>query len=331
MTPEERVRAAIAGEAVDRAPFGMWGHDYEREWDATGLADATVELANEFEFDFVKINPRFTYFVEDWGGTFDRSAGRPSPKTWPVNSPADFRKLGPLDTTSGALRQQMDALDQVRARLRPGVPFIQTIFSPLSIARNLVGEDAERLLEFIAEDPDSVEAGLDTITEVYAAYARECLEHGAAGIFFATTRMASYDLLTAAQYERWGRPYDLHLLDAVGDAWFNVVHVCQDNNMLELDLVADYPAAAFSWAATSPTNRGLAEGRQMTGRAVLGGISEKTTLVSGTPDEVRAEVVAALETTGGRGILIGPGCSIPPESPRANLAAAREAVAAWRG
>ena len=43
MTKKQRVRAAIAGEPVDRAPVSMWGHDFVREWSAEDLVAATLE------------------------------------------------------------------------------------------------------------------------------------------------------------------------------------------------------------------------------------------------------------------------------------------------
>jgi len=41
-------------------------------------------------------------------------------------------------------------------------------------------------------------------------------------------------------------------------------------------------------------------------------------------------VYAALNDTGGMRMMVGPGCSIPPDSPAENLFAAREAVDGWR-
>ncbi len=58
----------------------------------------------------------------------------------------------------------------------------------------------------------------------------------------------------------------------------------------------------------------------------MGGISEKTTLKSGSPDQVREEVEKALDLTGGRHFLLAPGCSIPPETPAQNLATIRIAL-----
>jgi hypothetical protein len=73
MTKIERVQAALAGSEVDRVPVSAWGHDYLREWTAEGLAEATLEAYRRFDWDFVKVNPRATYFAEDWGARFQPS------------------------------------------------------------------------------------------------------------------------------------------------------------------------------------------------------------------------------------------------------------------
>jgi uroporphyrinogen-III decarboxylase len=50
--------------------------------------------------------------------------------------------------------------------------------------------------------------------------------------------------------------------------------------------------------------------------------------VDGSPADVRQAVRAAASETGGCGIVIAPGCSVPPNASLANLAAMVEEVAA---
>ncbi len=83
---------------------------------------------------------------------------------------------------------------------------------------------------------------------------------------------------------------------------------------------------AINWAATLEGNPDLAEGKLRSDKAVMGGISEKTVLKNGSPEQVREEVEKALELTGGRHFLLAPGCSIPPETPAENLLAIRSAL-----
>jgi len=100
------------------------------------------------------------------------------------------------------------------------------------------------------------------------------------------------------------------------------LHNCGEN--IYFDLLADYPVQAISWAATLPGNPTLAEGKERTRHAVMGGVNEKT-LPDDAPQKVADEVRTAIESTQGRRVLVAPGCSIPPRTPPANLEAALEA------
>ena len=60
----------------------------------------------------------------------------------------------------------------------------------------------------------------------------------------------------------------------------------------------------------------------------MGGLSEHGTLQAGPPDAVAAEVRDAIAQTGGRGVIIAPGCVLPLATPDAHLAAVVAAVKA---
>ena len=71
-----------------------------------------------------------------------------------------------------------------------------------------------------------------------------------------------------------------------------------------------------------------AEGLEIAGRAVMGGLSQRATLVYGPPPKIEAEARRAVEETGGRGLILAPGCSVPPRVRDANLAAMVTGLAA---
>lgn len=328
MNKIERVAAALSGAEVDRAPISFWGHSYLKEWSAAELAQAMLDNYRVYDWDFMKVNPRASYHVEDWGAVLERSGDfnrGPRFIQVPVSSPDDWRRLRPLAPEKGVLAEQLAALRLIRDGLGGEAYFIQTIFSPLSIAKYLVGNRPEPVKESIADHSDALKAALEVITDTYREYAQASLEAGASGIFFATTGWASADLLTEDEYRAFGIEYDLRVLEVVaGKAPFNVLHNCGDH--IYFDLLAGYPVHAISWAATLPGNPTLGEGLQRTTTAVMGGVSEKTTLPDGTPAQVAEEVRRALTETGGRRVLIAPGCSIPPRTPPANLEAAAAVV-----
>jgi len=105
-----------------------------------------------------------------------------------------------------------------------------------------------------------------------------------------------------------------------------VLHLC--GSKLNFGLSRDLPAHAVSWSIHNQGNPSLAEGRDIAGRAVMGGLSQRSTLLYGPPPRIEAEARRAIEETGGRGLLLAPGCSVPPRVKDVNLAAMSEAVAA---
>ena len=60
----------------------------------------------------------------------------------------------------------------------------------------------------------------------------------------------------------------------------------------------------------------------------VGGFDQQGTLRRGTAEEIAREAREAIAETGGRGLLLAPGCSVPPMARKANLKAMMEAVAA---
>jgi uroporphyrinogen decarboxylase len=321
LSKRERVLAALRGDAVDSIPVSAWGHDYLREWTADGLADATLDSYRLYDWDFIKVNPRASYYAEDWGCRY-RPSGRadapPQTLATAVNSAADLHGLRPLDPSAGAYGEQLAALRLIHEGLEGVAPFIQTVFSPLAVASRLAGSHVP-IQKYMEDAPQDLEAGLDVIAETLAAYARACLEAGADGVFFASVEWGSRNYITTEQYNRFGRPFDLRVLEAVQDASFNLLHVCRNNNMLT-DLL-DYPVHAFHWATTGIDNPSLTDILARTDKAVMGGVSHDSTVLSPRPEDVAAEARAAIEATLGRRFLLAPGCSIAPTTPEANLRA----------
>jgi uroporphyrinogen decarboxylase len=94
---------------------------------------------------------------------------------------------------------------------------------------------------------------------------------------------------------------------------------------VHFDEFVDYPVHALSWALAEG-NPSLAEGRRRTGRAVMGGLPAKPVIATLTADAVAGHARAAVRAMDGRWLLLGPDCSINPETPEALLHAARTAV-----
>jgi uroporphyrinogen decarboxylase len=213
------------------------------------------------------------------------------------------------------LGAQNEALAAAAKELKGGVPILQTVFSPLTTARKLAGE---ALLQHLRSDPEAVEAGLRVITDTTIAFALDALRGGAHGIFFAT-QLATTDILTVAEYQRFGVRFDLEFFHALkGRTRLNMLHIHGENIMF--DALAGYPVEMLNWhdRLTAPTLK------QALGRfkgALVGGVEERELMVSGGEAAVRAQVRDAIAQTGGRRLIVGPGCVVAIAAPEQNIRA----------
>lgn len=327
ITGRERVEAAIALGLGDRPPVGAWGHTYKEEWTPAELARITVERARKFGWDFVKFQPRASCFAEAFGSQYRPSGRRlkaPVAEAVAVQSTEDWERLQLVNPK--AMDDQVEALGMVVRELGADIPVIQTVFSPLTVAGYLVGRSKARVMRDLRKHGDVTMPALERIADELVDFSRKSVDAGAAGIFYAISGYASRDAMPEQVYRELVLPLDLSVLERLPKAaWFNVVHLCGSN--LHFGLSRDLPAQAVSWSVHNQGNPTLAEGRQVSGKPVMGGLGQRSTLLYGPPPEVEAEVRRAVGETGGRGLLVAPGCSVPPRARDANLAAVVAAIA----
>jgi len=323
LSKKERVRAALSGQPVDRAPVSLWGHDFLREWAAEDLVAATLDSYRANDWDFIKLNPRSTYFAEAWGNRYERPDEQRQPKLLEatVTSVADLAALAPVDPAGGVFAEHLTALRSLLQEVGNEVDVLQTIFSPLGVLATLAGGESQ-VVDLVQEDAAATHHALAVLTRVLGEYAQTSLAAGAAGLFYAPLRWPSLDFCSEDFFREFGRPYDLLILHRLRGAPFNVLHVCRDHNMI--DLLLDYPVAAFNWADQGEGNQSLAAVLAKTDKAVIGGV-EHTHLHEVASDVAAQQARAAAALAPSR-VMVGPGCSIPPGTPPATAAAIAHAA-----
>jgi uroporphyrinogen decarboxylase len=328
MTSRERVEAALGMGVADRPPVGAWGHTYREEWSPEDLAAVTVLRARQFGWDFVKFQPRATCFAEAFGSVYKPAGHRlkgPVLVSMAVPDLDSWRKVELINPK--ALDDQVESIRLVARELGALVPVIQTVFSPLTVAGYLVGKSKSRVVRELRKNPELVRPALDRIADALVDFAKDSVNAGAAGIFYAISGYASKDAMPEGVYRELVLPTDLSVLERLPrEAWFNAVHLC--GSQLNFGLARDLPAQVVSWSVHNQGNPSLAEGRRIGGRPVMGGLGQRASLLYGPPSEVEAEARRAIAETGGRGLLLAPGCSVPTRARDTNLAAMVSAVAA---
>ncbi|HXF60471.1 MAG TPA: uroporphyrinogen decarboxylase family protein [Caldilineaceae bacterium] len=319
----ERIEAALKGQDVDRVPVSLWRHWPGDDETAQGLANAMLRWQQTYDFDLIKFMPTGMYGVHDWGTETiynpgfrgNRIAVKPG-----VTDAAQWPKLARLDPRQGAYGQEVEAIRLAAAELKDSVPILQTIFSPLTTAVKLAGE---RAYADLRARPELLKAGLEIITDVTIRFTQACLEAGAHGVFFATQN-ATYRLLSEAEYREFGLHYDLQVLNAIrGQTRLNMLHVHGEDIMF--DLAATYPVEMINWhdRITWPA---LKEAQSRFNGALVGGIDDRVTIVEGPIEKIRWQARDAIEQTGGRRLIVGPGCVIPTNTPDAHVRAVIETV-----
>lgn len=313
---------------ADRPPVGAWGHTYREEWSPVDLAAITVERARQFGWDFVKFQPRATSFAEAFGSVYKPAGHRLKGPVMVSAAVPDLEAWRHVSASNPkALHDQVESIGIVARELGRGVPVIQTVFSPLTVAGYLVGKSKSRVVRELRRNPDLVRPALEMIAGVLADFAKSSVKAGAAGVFYAISGYASKDAMPEDVYRELVLPLDVAVLEQLPrEAWFNAVHLCGSH--LHFGLARDMPAQVVSWSVHNQGNPSLVEGRAMSGRPVMGGLGQRGSLLYGPPSEVEAEARRAVAETGGRGLLLAPGCSVPTRARDINLAAMVSAVAA---
>jgi uroporphyrinogen decarboxylase len=322
------VKAALEGRKLDRPPAGAWGHTYREEWDAERLAEVTVDRARRLGWDFVKFQPRATFFAEAFGNRYHGSGHRLRGPILEEAVVPDLQAWSRLELVDpGVLDEQARALGLVVRELGENVPVIQTVFSPVSVGDYLVGRDKRRLIRELRNNPEVVLPALEKVQNALIDFSRKSVEAGAAGIFYAISGFATPNAMPVDVYDSLLFPIDLRVTEAFpAAAWFNVVHLC--GSRVNMDVARRLPVDAVSYSVHNAGNPSLAEARRLTGKAVMGGLEQRGALVGGPQAAIEEQVRQAIAETGGEHLLLAPGCSVPPRAREANLAAMMRAAAA---
>ena len=288
----------------------------------------TVDRARRLGWDFVKFQPRATFFAEAFGNRYRPSGHRfraPILEQAAVPDLDSWSKLELVDQR--ALDEQARALGLVVDALGERVPVIQTVFSPISVGDYLVGRDKRRLIRELRQHPEVVLPALEKVQNALMEFARKSVAAGAAGVFYAISGFATRDAMPVDVYDSLVFPMDLRIAESLpAAAWFNVVHLCGSH--LNMDVARRLPVRAVSYSVHNAGNPSLEEAQRLTGKAVMGGLEQRGALVGGPPEAIERQVRDAIAQTGGRSLLLAPGCSVPPRARESNLALMMQAAAA---
>ena len=269
------------------------------------------------------MTPASSYCVRDWGAKDEWQGASEGTREYTrrvIQKPEDWGALNILDPQKGSLGAQLECLKFIVEEIGEDVPVIQTVFSPLAQAKNLVG--ADKLSVHLRRYPQQVNAGLETIAKSIQRFVEALQMTGINGIFYAVQH-AQYSILAEEEYEEFGRKFDMQALQSAVEFQFNMLHLHGEQVMF--DRFLDYPVSIINWhdRESPPT---LAEASEKFSGALCGGLRRQETMVLGSPEAVKEEGQDAIQQTNSRGLILGTGCVMPTIVPRGNIIAARKSV-----
>jgi uroporphyrinogen decarboxylase len=324
LTHRERLQACLADDsALDRPPVALWRHFPVDDQSPEALAAATLNFQRNYDFDLVKVTPASSFCLKDWGAE-DAWEGNPEGTRRYVQRviehPRDWETLPVLNPRKVPyLSGHLACLQLIRANLPAETPLLQTVFSPLAQAKNLVG--GARLIVHLRQYPEAVMKGLVTIAKTTRRFVEACMKIGIDGVFYAVQHAQS-DLLTLDEYYKFSLPLDLSILEPARSLWCNLLHLHGEHIYFDLAEKFDLPIVNWHDRQASPS---LAEAKKKFGRVVCGGIDQNS-MVFGNRLAVWTQAEAAFQQTGGRRFILGAGCVVPVIAPHGNLLAVRQSV-----
>lgn len=323
MTPiahRERIQACLSGEIADRVPVALWRHFPEEDQNPQTLAAATIQFQQRYDFDIVKVTPASSFAVKDWGVEDEWKNNPEGSRAYTkrvIREAKDWETLKPLEPSAPHLAAQLECLRLIRKEIGAETPVIQTVFNPMSQAKNLAGNDL--LLDHIRKHPEAVMRGLETIAKTTERFIEAARETGVDGIFYAVQH-AQAALLSLEEYQTFGLPFDQQVIEPAKSSWLNVLHLHGRDIHYSLLSALSFPIVNWHDRETAPS---LAEAQALYDGVVCGGLRQDT-LALGNPAQVREEAEEAIRQTRGRKFILSTGCVVPVIASHGNLIAARE-------
>ena len=302
MNKRELVEAFFHNEEVDHVPVGLWQHFSAPNDHGKAYVDAQMDYYRKTDLDFVKIS-------------MDGYFGFPNPILKDIEHAETLLQIKPLDRNHPWIQEQIQRAADIVHEVKGECMTFYTMYCPLSYLRLEVGWD--KMMQLMRENPEAMKHACDVIAEDIQYLAKGILDAGVDGIFY-SVQNAEVTRFTYEEYRSWVTPSDRKVLDYINTlSEYNVLHCCgwePVHNRLE-DW-KDYPSGAVNWAVYTD-DLPIAKAREFFHRPVWGGFDNGSEgiLNRGTKEEIQAETRKLIAEGGKRGYMIGPDCSLCPETP----------------
>ena len=220
---------------------------------------------------------------------------------------------------AGRIPVVLDAINIARGEVGDFMPISSHVVGPFTLACDLVGIENFSIWSF--KNPGYIKAFLDFATEFIIAFAKAQYKAGSDFVTVADGALAPH-MVTPEVLHELIKPALIRIAANLGG--IRLLYIGgKVESMVPFLVECGYDGISVDESVN------IARIKPIVGEVkILGNISSKKTLTSGSPEQVKAEVKKAIEDGAD---LIEPSCGIPPETPTANIRAMVEAVKNFGG
>jgi uroporphyrinogen decarboxylase len=334
MKPAERLKAYTEGRPIDRLPcVPIVGNTAARvigvkvsELRNNGrlLAKAQVAAYHRFGYDGIRIFTDLYAQAEAMGAQvrypLDETAYLESPAISNISQIDALRPVDPLK--AGVLPEHLDAIARTLEAVGKEAPVTGALTAPFTNASFLIG--TENLVRLTLKKPQAVHRLCEVSLETSLRYAEAMLKIGCAPSL--TDPMSSSTLISPRQFREFSLPYLKRLIDFIHSHGKPItLHICGKTHPV-WELMADTGADCLS----IDNEASLVEAKAKVGNRVrlMGNVPPAAVMLQGSCDEVRSAVRECVSQAHNspRGYIVASGCSLPTETPFANIDAMMNAV-----
>lgn len=334
MTPLERMAAYNKGEEIDRLPcVPIVGNTAARiigvkisEFRRNGQLIAKAHLAayKKFNYDVIRVFTDLYTQAEAMGTKvyypLDETAHLDAPA---INDLSQLDQLEPADPyKDGNLPHHLEAMKIVVEEVGKEAIVNGALTCPFTNASFLIG--AENLVRLTIKNPEVVHRLCEISLETSLRYAKAILDAGCTPSL--TDAMSSCTVISPKQFKEFSYPYLKRLIDYIHSRDKAVtLHICGKTSKI-WDLMVEAGADCISIDDAAD----LLEAKEKVGDRVrlMGNVKPSEIMLEGTPGDVRQAVIEGIKKAydSPKGYIVASGCSLPTETPFANIEAMLDTV-----
>lgn len=335
MKPLERLAAYGRGESIDRLPcVPIIGNTAARvigvkvaEFRGNGRLIAAAQIAayRKFGYDVIRVFTDLFTLAEAMGAVVhypqDETAYLAAPA---ITSVEEIDRLQPVKPQlDGNLPHHLEAMQLTVEAVGQEVAVTGALTCPFTTASFLIG--TENLVRLTIKNPAAVHRLCRIALESAKNYATAIIAAGCTPSL--TDPMSSTSVISPKQFREFSVPYLQELISFIhGHGKSVTLHICGKTNRIWEDMVT-----AGADCLSIDNDASLAEARTVVGDRVrlMGNVNPSEIMLQGSTADVREAVFDCVALAGDspRGYIVASGCSLPTETPFANIQAMIDATA----